>query len=54
MSNYEKQILATGQFYDREMHAIEQQGGEVLSSVVVGSNLHRIIHNPTQEGIDEG
>lgn len=54
MSNYEKQIKATEQFYDREMRAIEQQGEEVLSSVVVGSNLHRVIHNPTQEGIDEG
>jgi len=54
MSNYEKQILATEQFYDREMRVIEQQGGEVLTSVVAGSNLHRVIHNPTQEGIDEG
>jgi hypothetical protein len=54
MSSYEKQVLATAEFYDREMRAIEQQGGEILSSVVPGSNLHRVIHNPTQEGIDEG
>ena len=54
MSNYEKQIRATEEFYDRQMHAIEQQGVEILKSVVPGSNLHRIIHNPTQEGIDEG
>ena len=43
MSNYEKQI-----------RAIEQQGVEILSSVVPGSTLHRIIHNPITEGIDEG
>ena len=54
MSNYENQIRATAELYDRRMQAIEQQGGEVLKSVVPGSKLHRIIHNPTQEGIDEG
>lgn len=54
MSNYEKQIQATEQYYDREMLKIEQRGGEVLSSVVPGSKLHQKIHNPVTEGIDEG
>jgi len=54
MSNYEKQIRATGEFYDSQIRAIEQQGVEILSSVVPGSSLHRIIHNPIIEGIDEG
>jgi len=54
MSNYEQQILATEQYYDREMRKIEQTGGEILSSVVPGSNLHQKIHNPVTEGIDEG
>ena len=54
MSNYEKQIQATVLYYDREMRKIERQGGEILSSVVPGSTLHRKIHNPVTEGIDEG
>ena len=54
MSNYEKQIMATEQYYDREMCKIEQSGGKILSSVVPGSNLHQKIHNPVTEGIDEG
>jgi len=54
MSNYERQILETERFYDREMRKIEEQGGEILSSVVPGSSLHKKIHNPFDEGIDEG
>ena len=54
MSNYEKQIQATGQYYDQEIRKIEAQGGDILSSVVPGSNLHQKIHNPITEGIDEG
>jgi len=54
MSNYEKQILATERYYDREMRKVEQSGAEILSSVVPGSNLHQKIQNPVTEGIDEG
>ncbi len=54
MSAYEKQIRTTEQYYDQEMRKIEQGGGEILSSVVPGSDLHRKIHNPVTEGIDEG
>ncbi len=36
------------------MQASEQQGCEILSSVVPGGRLHKFIHNPTEEGIDEG
>ena len=54
MSKYDDQIRATEEFYDRQIRSLEQQGVEILSSVVPGSNLHQIIHNPTQEGIDEG
>ncbi len=54
MSAYEQQILDTERRYDRAMQEIEAQGVEVLSSVVPGSRLHEIIHNPVTEGIDEG
>ena len=54
MSNYEKQILATGQFYDNQMRAAELEDIEILSSVVPGSHLHEVIHNPIDSGIDEG
>lgn len=54
MSNYEKQILATEQFYDRAIMAAELEGIEILSSVVPGSRLHEVIHNPIDSGIDEG
>ena len=54
MSNYELQILATGQFYDEAIRAAEQEDVEILSSVVPGSRLHEVIHNPIDSGIDEG
>ena len=54
MSNYELQILATGQFYDTEMQVAELENIEVLHSVVPGSRLHEVIHNPVDSGIDEG
>ena len=54
ISNYEKQILATEQFYDKAILAAELENIEVLSSVVPGSHLHEIINNPIDSGIDEG
>ena len=54
MSAYEMQIMTTAKYYDREIQAVERQGVEILSSVVPGSRLHEIIHNPFDEGIDEG
>jgi hypothetical protein len=54
MSNYEQQILETEKFYDRAILAAESEEIEVLSSVVPGSRLHEIIHNPIDSGIDEG
>ena len=54
MSNYELQIRATEQYYDEAIRAAEQESLEVLSSVVAGSRLHQIIHNPIDSGIDEG
>lgn len=54
MSNYEQQILATSQFYDTEMQLAELENIEVLHSVVPGSRLHEVIHNPIDSGIDEG
>ena len=54
MSSYEKQIRATGQYYNQSMRKIEREGHEVLSAVVPGSKLHQKIHNPVTEGIDEG
>ena len=54
MSNYELQILETERRYDVLMSEIEREDPDVLSSVVPGSRLHSIIHNPVTEGIDEG
>ncbi len=54
MSAYERQILNTERFYDRQIRAIEESGAEIFSSVVPGSRLHEKIHNPITEGIDEG
>jgi len=54
MSGYEMQILNTSSNYDTAMHAAEQENVEILSSVVPGSRLHEVIHNPIDSGIDEG
>jgi hypothetical protein len=54
MSGYERQILETERRYDQLMSEIERQDPNVLYSVVPGSRLHEIIHNPVTEGIDEG
>ena len=54
MSNYEMQIRATEQYYDDAIRAAEQENVEILSSVVPGSRLHQVIHNPIDSGIDEG
>jgi len=54
MSDYELQILETGRYYDDMIHAAELEDIEVLSSVVPGSRLHEVIHNPIDSGIDEG
>lgn len=58
MTPYEKQIHETEAYYDAEIRAVEKkverEGGEILSSVVPGSQLHEKINNPVTEGIDEG
>lgn len=54
MTAYERQIRDTEAYYDAQMAMIEDDGSEVLSSVVRGSRLHEILHNPIDEGIDEG
>ncbi|MCW8944878.1 MAG: hypothetical protein OQL27_08905 [Sedimenticola sp.] len=54
MSRFEMQLLETERHNDQLMREIEQQGSEILHSVVPGSRLHQIIHNPITEGIDEG
>ena len=54
MSNYELQLLDTAKFYDNAIHAAEDEDIEILSSVVPGSRLHEVIHNPIDSGIDEG
>ena len=54
MSNYERQIQATAKIYDEVIQAAEQEDIEILSSVVPGSRLHEIIHNPIDSGIDKG
>ena len=54
MTAYEQQILNTESFYDRAMLEAEQEGHEILSSVVPGSRLHQFINNTVDSGIDEG
>ena len=54
MSRYELDNLETAHRSDKMIEAIEQTDHNVLSSVVPGSRLHEIIHNPITEGIDEG
>jgi hypothetical protein len=54
MSNYELQIQNTARYYDDAIRAAEQEDIEILSSVVPGSRLHEVIHNPVDSGIDEG
>ncbi len=53
MSNHEKQIVATEQIYDSQMRLAELEYIEIMSSVVPGSRLHEIIHNPIDSRIDE-
>ena len=54
MSAYELQILETERRCDSLISEIERQDPNVLRSVVPGSRLHEVIHNPVTEGIDEG
>ena len=54
MSNYEEHNLPIEEFYDKDILAAEAEDIEILSSVVPGSRLHEIIHNPIDSGIDEG
>ena len=54
MSRYEKQNLDTARRCDQMIREIERTDPNVLSSVVPGSRLHQVIHNPVTEGIDEG
>lgn len=54
MTAYERQIMQTEEFYDRQMALTEGDGTETLSSDVPDSRLHEILHNPHTEGIAEG
>ncbi|NNF97478.1 MAG: hypothetical protein HKM94_11180 [Halobacteria archaeon] len=54
MSRYELQNLETERHCDQMIREIEKRDPNILSSVVPGSRLHEIIHNPVTEGIDEG
>ena len=54
MSNYELQIMKTGQIYDKAIREAEREGIEVLESFMPDSRLHQVINNPIDSGIDEG
>jgi hypothetical protein len=54
MSRYEADNLETARRSDAMIREIELNDPTVLYSVVPGSRLHQIIHNPITEGIDEG
>ena len=54
MTNFERQVHETEAFYDAQIELAESEGHEVPSSTVAGSRLHEVLHNPYDEGIDEG
>ena len=54
MSRYESDNMETARRSDVMIREIEENDPNVLYSVVPGSRLHEIIHNPITEGIDEG
>ena len=54
MTNFERQVLQTEAFYDTQIALAESEGHEILNSVVEGSRLHEVLHNPHEEGIAEG
>jgi len=41
-------------YQDAAIRAAEEEGTEILTSVVAGSRLHEKINNPVDSGIDEG
>lgn len=47
MSNHEPQIRATELYNGEAIRAAELESTEILSSVVPGSRLHQVIHNPS-------
>ena len=54
MTAYEQQIMNTERFYDQAMLDAEQEGQEILSSVVPVSRLHQVIINTVVSGYEEG
>jgi len=54
MTAYEQQIMNTSTYYNHAINLAEAEEQEVLSSYVPGDQVHEKIHNPVQEGIDEG
>ena len=53
MRDCELQILGTAKVFDQKIKAAGLLDSEA-SSVVPGSRLHEIRHNPIDRGIDEG
>ena len=54
MTAYEQQVLNTEQYYNHAIDLAEAEDQEILVSYVPGDLVHEKIHNPIQEGIDEG
>lgn len=54
MTAYELQVLNTEKYYNHAMQQAELEDQEILASYVPNDNVHEKIHNPIQEGIDEG
>lgn len=54
MTAYEQQVLDTEQYFNLAMQQAELEDQEILSSYVPGDHVHEKIHNPVEEGIDEG
>ena len=54
MTGFERQIMETEAYYDAQIELAETDDLEILSSTMTDSRLHEILHNPFDEGIDEG
>lgn len=54
VSEYGTQVAAIGRRNDAEIRSTDSQGLEVFSSKLAGSRLHETIHNPLDEGVDDG
>lgn len=54
MSTFEQQILNTDKYNEQAITAADAEVRDILYSFLSEEQLHRIINNPIEEGIDKG